>query len=205
MPIILLNLQFWVVVCMCISPVVRWGSPQSRHREAAINAFPRFGWHICRSHPLRLGSWAPQHRPMQRVRCQGSAAAPTAAFTWGHTGDTDPDPISSHGGYILLGQNKWFNYWILITPHCLLPCFCPCRIFHPLKPTKRSYFASVSETSSFFPDFPFHAAWILLRSLCTKAEYQLYDALRDLKSCCHNVAKLWRHFIFTRSSLEDCG
>lgn len=114
---------------------------------------------------------------------------------------TDP-ALGDCGGFAWWKQAT--NSWMLIIPHCLLPSFYLCRIFHSLKTTKRSYFPSVSETPSFFPDFPFHAVWILLRSLYTKAEYWLYDALRDLKGCCHNVTKLWGHFISTRSSLEDC-
>lgn len=135
---------------------------------------------------------------LQWVRGQGSATACTAASA------RDRPCSGQHCGWLRFAW--WKQAAKSINVACFffpLPCFYLCRIFHPLKPTKRSYFPSVSESPSFFPDFPFHAVWILLRSLYTKAEYWLYDALRDLKGCCHNVTKLWGHFISTRSSLED--
>lgn len=163
----------------------------------------------------RLMAMAFQHWHDVSTTAEAGKQGSVLCSGWGARAVPQPAPVPPDRDRPCSGQQYWWlgfvwwkqaaKSWMLIMPHCLLPCFYPCRIFHPLKPTKRSYFPSVSETPSFFPDFPFHAVWILLRSLYTKAEYWLYDALRDLKGCCHSVTKLWGHFISTRSSLEDCG
>lgn len=140
------------------------------------------------------------------VLCRGEVAVPQPALV---PPSRDWPCSGRHGGW--LGFPWWKQAAKSINVnHAPLPVFSPISLFFISvgffilwNQQKRSYFPSVSETPSLFPDFPFHAVWILLRSLYTKAEYWLYDALRDLKGCCHNVTKLWGHFISTRSSLED--
>lgn len=191
MPRILLHLQFWAAVCR--PSITSQGSP---HGEAAGNGFPALVWHVPHSWGWEAGQCAVQGWGGSATACAGAP---------------------SQGQTLLWQARGWLGFpWrkqaakSINVNHAPLPVFSPISLFFISvgffilwNQQKRSYFPSVSETPSLFPDFPFHAVWILLRSLYTKAEYWLYDALRDLKGCCHNVTKLWGHFISTRSSLED--